>query len=224
MTLLTLKQLFYRKDGPGPAIKTLLASFNDPVRVTDLDGQLLFSSYAGGVISDEACYPIPYQGNPVGWLFCNRHSQIKAPITLMISTFFDQEMTKKALAGEVLDRYRELTLLYRLSESLISAPDVRAVANTALSEACPLIDATAGIVIFEQPNHEGFETVAACGGPLTWMDGSLYQDGIFGRVLQSGAGELTNNVDGGLFSRKQPAGRYPSCARRSKRTGQPPGQ
>jgi serine phosphatase RsbU (regulator of sigma subunit) len=201
MAQLTLNKLLTKRDGPGPAINRLLSSLDEPLLVIDSGGKLIFNSAVGNELDGEARRPVLYQGAPVGWVVARKASSLKEHIPALLSAAYAQEMEKRSLANEVLDKYRELNLLYRLSDRLITSPQPQAIAAMALSEACPLIDITAGMVVLKQPGREELETIASCGRKLTLKKGALAPGGIIDRVLRTGNGELANDVNAGEYFR-----------------------
>jgi GAF domain-containing protein len=106
----------------------------------------------------------------------------------------------------MLERYRELNLLYNLSEKLAASLELAAVAQMALDEASRLIKASGGCVALLdegfQPHHgdtEGTEinqlvTIAAFGQGFQPQQKIRLGAGIIGGVALSGKAELVNDV------------------------------
>lgn len=111
--------------------------------VEDPDGALLCGAVPG---PDARRTAVQYDGQVLGWVYEDGAvgaDQAKALANLLSALLLHEE-EKRALAGEMLDKYRELNLLYTLSERLLVEPDPAAIARLALGEAGRLIDVTAG--------------------------------------------------------------------------------
>ena len=96
----------------------------------------------------------------VGYVVGRPHSHWAERLASMLVFQLEQDDEKRALAAEVLDKYRELHLLYRLSEKLVSSPHPEAIARIALNEANPLIQAQAGMVLLADQNEDGIVLLA----------------------------------------------------------------
>ena len=200
MAALTLKKLLARGSGGGQALNEFLCSLDAPIRLVSTDGEVLFDSGVTSAGDDNEGQLIQYQDQPLGWLYCAREMPLSHAIAGLISAFYNQEAVKRSLANEVLDRYRELNLLFRLSEKLLTtAPSAEAIAALSLDEACPMVPGTSGLVLSLQPDLKSFAVLAACGQTLSLRADCLYGEGIVRRVLETGNGEIANLVEGGEY-------------------------
>jgi len=112
----------------------------------------------------------------------------------LISTMLGSEMEKRALVAETLSKYREINLLYDLTEKLATSLDLRDVANLAVGEALRMVRAdSASMMIFD--DDTGYlQVVAEIGGgsePKEWVEVGR---GISGTVITSGRAEIVNDV------------------------------
>lgn len=198
MAQLNLQKLLMKKDSPGAALSKLLARMDEPFEITGPEGELLFSSGNGNKLGEKTRLPILYGGTPVGWITARKDSQLNNLVAPLMSALYAHEMEKRALAAEVLDKYREINLLYRISDRLITSPEPQSIAAMALNEACPLLQVTSGVVVLKQPGGN-VEVIASCGQPSTLKKGALAPGGIIDRVLRSGNGEMDNGVKSAPF-------------------------
>jgi serine phosphatase RsbU (regulator of sigma subunit) len=106
----------------------------------------------------------------------------------------NQEIEKRALAGEVLDKYRELHLLYRLSERLIASPKPEVIGQVALSEVCSASQSSRGLVALAQPGEGTFEVIARCGCSYNLKPEAYQSDRLIGKVILSGNAEISNHL------------------------------
>ncbi len=196
MSQVKLKRLFSKKKAATALIIELMAAIGSPVSIEDEKGKRLLGlpprlgGDRGGAAGGEK-HPITHEGQMLGWVVGRNSALIAALVRHLVS----KEADKKALAVEVLDRYRELNLLYNLSEKLATCLDLQAVAQTAIDEAKRLIQATGGALLLRNEHNDKtnlLEMSAAFGShaPTSLKLG----EGIVGKVAQRGKAEIVNDV------------------------------
>jgi len=189
MAPLTLNRVL-RKEA-RQVVEQLLASFDEPVGVLDGQGRLLLglSPPTGSPGVEKS--PIRYQGEVVGWV-AGSASPARAAALALVEFLYAQEAEKRALAAEVLDKYRELHLLYRLSEKLVASPEPASIGQMALNEVCSLVQVLCGYVVLLPEDGGEPEVIAACGSPWTRKPGPLAQVRLLAQVAQTGVALLSN--------------------------------
>jgi serine phosphatase RsbU (regulator of sigma subunit) len=199
MSTITLKKLFGKKTGLSAMLAGMLAMLDEPVGILDTDGRLLLGSDPGE--RWQACQPAPVllERQVVGWVASNEPSLWQSNIAYLLGYLCSQEAEKKALTAEVLDKYRELNLLYRLSDRLVTSPQAQTIANMALDEACPLIQVNGGIVVLKREKKGGIEIIASCGYQWELKTDALVSKGVISHVLQTGIAELANQIDPQIY-------------------------
>ncbi|HSL75750.1 MAG TPA: GAF domain-containing protein [Candidatus Limnocylindrales bacterium] len=170
-----LRRLILRHRHVGPMLSVLLAGTDARVTITDMDGEVVLDRQGGTGVGAVEQHPVTVEGRTVGWVHGPRPA---ASIAAVLSYAASREADKRALAAEALDRYRELSLIYDLSESIGASLDVDEVVDVALHEASRL--PTGGV---------GF--VALRDGP----DAHRLDGGILGSILEGDA-EIVNDVAG----------------------------
>jgi serine phosphatase RsbU (regulator of sigma subunit) len=130
----------------------------------------------------------------IGWVVGGDGSVQRTNILVLLDFLIRNEAEKKSLANEVLDRYRELHLLYRLSEKLSSSLEPEVIAKTALNEVCPLIQAAGGLIILDRARGGGRKVIATCGKIYTIRLDLPHAENIIERVSQTGVAEIANDV------------------------------
>lgn len=191
MAVVNLKKLL-GKEGPR-RLSALLAPAAEPIAVLDLDGNLVWGKHPekyreGNQIA------ISVSGQIVGWVAGRAGSAWPASAAALVEYMLARETEKRDLAGEVLDKYRELHMLYRLSEKLSASLQPEAIARMALSEVCPLIQASGGLVVLRTDEMDDFQTFATCGQAYTLRSDIQGQPNLVCRVLRSGQAELANHL------------------------------
>ncbi len=205
MASVKLSKLLKKAESSGIGLGVLVNSLRQPVGILDKDGSLLIGK--DGNPEDER-RPILLEDQVAGWVVGSPGSPWVKNLATWLEFLLAQEAENKALAEEVLDKYRELNLLYRLSEKLVSSPQAEAIAQVALQEACPLIRAEAGLFVLQTAGQAELRTIARCGGVLA-DDITLAPDSIVTRVLASGNGEIANEQPAGMLFQDGGEGNLP---------------
>jgi two-component system NtrC family sensor kinase len=141
-----LRRLILRHRHVGPMLSVLLAGTDARVTISDLEGTAILDRQGGAATGNSPVerHPITVEGRAVGWVEGPRPS---ASIAAVLSYAASRETDKRALAAEALDRYRELSLIYDLSESIGTSLDVAEVASVAAQEASRLPSGGEGFVV-----------------------------------------------------------------------------
>jgi phosphoserine phosphatase RsbU/P len=172
---------------PGPlaqVISDLLLKSGSSISIQDTAGKLLMGHPTPTPAAER--FPILFEREPIGWVL--GESENAAWVARLLGYAADQEGQKKSLAAELIERYRELNLLYHLSEHLSSSPTLERIAEAALQEAIRMIPVSAGMILLKQDADHAFRTVATWGQEIQNQDtGALVE-----RVFSSGKAELTN--------------------------------
>lgn len=169
-----------KKKGPFAAILGTLIPQDGAVCILDPDAGLLWGlpPHQG-----DHHFPIVLGEQTIGWV--SGGSQ-PGPLADLLSYAAAQEEEKKSLAAEVLDRYRELNLLYHLSEALGASPYPEAIARAALAEAIRIISAESGQILLKVEGQASLQAIADWGIPFQLVPGCLLVE----RVMDSMKAEL----------------------------------
>ncbi len=172
-----LRRLIVRHRHVAPMLSVLLAGTDARVTITDSEGGVVLDRQVGGAPADAPVerHPITVEGRTVGWVEGPRPS---GAVAAVLSYACARETDKRALAREALDRYRELSLIYDLSETIGATLEVDAVAAVAVEEAGRLPGGGEGFLVLRD-------------GP----DRDRLDGGILGAVL-AGDAEIVNDVAG----------------------------
>jgi len=170
-----LRRVIVRHRHVAPMLSVLLAATDARVTITDLDGTAILDRTAGTAPADAPSerHPITVEGRTMGWVEGPRPA---GAVAAVLSYACARESDKRALAREALDRYRELSLIYDLSETIGATLEVDAVAAVAVSEAGRLPSGGDGFIVLRD-------------GP----DRDRLDGGILGAVLEGDA-EIVNDV------------------------------
>lgn len=188
MTKFKLKRLLSKRKKAAVILNDLAEMNNLTLAIEDVGGNVLL-----GAASDDTLtkYPITCEGTLLGWVIGQEQA---TPLANLIGHLAEKEAEKETLADGTLEHYRELNLLYNLSEKLAASLEVAAVAQTALNEASRLITATGGYVMLLDEAQEFIHIVATI-GQVVQSPGQLKPgQGMIGQIAQTGKGEIVNDI------------------------------
>jgi len=184
MARIKLKKLFADKNGAARALSNWLGATNARVAIQDVSGEWLTDSALDGL----KC-AIELGGETLGWVVGADAERVAALMTAIAAN----EAEKIALADEVLDKYREINLLYNLTEKLAATIELTQVASIALTESSRLIRAAAGEIILRDELGARLRVAAFGAFP---SNASEPGERIATRVLETGKSEIVNAETG----------------------------
>ncbi len=191
MANLTLRRLLRKGKPQFSVIEEVALALSPHLSIFDEGGDLLFGKHGKqghsiqtGIVIDERLF---------GFV-CGPEVESRA-LAKLLGQLIETEGEKRELTHEVLNNYRELNLLYDLSERLIAAPEPPSIANMALREAGRLMNVTAGWVLMQEDGHQIFP-IARRGKILPFRQSFNFADDfdLVGSVLASGEAEIRNDV------------------------------
>jgi len=182
----TLKKLYGKKEIRS-AIEGCVTAMDSPIALLDAGGVLI----VGDLDAIFSKYPVVVNGELIGWV-CG--GEKVSAIASMISCLATQEVEKKALAREVLGKYRELTLLYNISEKIIGSLDIKEVATIVLEEAQRCIKASSGAVMLWEEGSDRLESIAAFGPAGDCFSDLGATEILVNRAVETGRGEIVNDI------------------------------
>lgn len=199
MARVTPNKLLNKRGKIGKALRELLEGIDPPLFVISNDDKVLFGEPIEGI---KEVHPVSFQEKPVAWV---SGQIISREVADLLSVLLELENEKKDLATEVLERYRELNLLYNFSGILTASPDPEAIAQVTLDQASRLIRATAGAIVIrrgeikDEDLKESLNTIAYCGSPLCLNKDLLEPSGFIFEVLVSGKAGMQDDANGGDY-------------------------
>ena len=149
----------------------------------------------GQLNPDQPLHPIQLDPeHHLGWV----SGQTSAALLAELLSFAAQsEIQSKALAQETLSKYKELTLLYDLSEKIAACVEVSQLTQLALTETLGLLPSHKGLhtgILLTDPSTQGLLIHQAAGD--LFIQGNYLEsiDGITASVINSGNAEIVNQV------------------------------
>lgn len=189
MARVSLKRLIGKNKEASSIVDNLIDAFGAPIGIKDAQGKLLL-----GTDNDEptAKTPVTFEGETLGWVI--GEAQQTASVASLLGYLASKEVEKKTLASEVLDRYREINLLYNISEKLTATLQLDSVVKLALEEATRLISGTSGAIMLMDAPTGMLKTVSVLGRQEDFPENIKPGQGIIGDVAKTGKAEIVNDV------------------------------
>ncbi|MGK7923879.1 MAG: adenylate/guanylate cyclase domain-containing protein [Spirulina sp.] len=185
MSKLCLKRLLAKKE-TQQLIQQTIAAIASEIAILDLQGNFLIGDDRPELILAEK-YPIQIDDLLLGWV---KGDEKAATIANLLGYLSKREQEKRELVRETLERYKELNLLYSISDKITSQLKLEEVAQLVLDEAQRLISATTGWVLLLE--EEKFRKIAAFGEEADNCD---LEREIINLLLDTGKGEIFNGID-----------------------------
>lgn len=185
-----LKRILANQSEGASILDDAICMTNKPVAIWDLESNLLLGAASSDPNEIPEKYSILCDGEVVGWASGGEQAQLVAGLLTYLAA---REAEKEELLEEILDLYRQVNLLFNLSEKLAASLELKAVAKMALDEACRLIEATGGAVVLL--DEEGAPLpIATIGQPIPSQADLGPHGGIIGTVLATARAEIINDV------------------------------
>lgn len=176
-----------RKPVIAEHLAAVLARLGPGHVVTDPDGRVVAGDPSGVVGEHRA---VSVDDRPVARVYGPDSGELARLLHLLAA----QDDEAGALARESLDRYKEVTMLYSLSEKIIGATDPGGIAQVLCDEAVRFLGCDSVAVLLLNPETNRLETVAGRGDPFHDRAAREIEDDIVASVLRSGVGEIVNDV------------------------------
>ncbi len=164
------------------AVEDAAALLGAPMRMEDANGKVLLGD--AGATGER--FPIGGLGAIVGPPGAERLARI-------VSHLVEREEEKLALADETLGRYKELTLLYDISDKLSRVLDVDEVCDMVVNEAARFLNASSASILLVDHRREVLEPIASTDERARTYSIAA-TSGVEGRVLRTGRAEFVEDV------------------------------
>ncbi len=196
MSVANLKKLVFRKE--LSLIKDLITTIDPQVVVQMADGSILYgtkeldeSVHQNDSHLLEKGHPIYVEDQILGWV----HGGEKASaIAGLLSHLASREMEKRTLAQELLGKYKEISLLFNLSEKIVDSFDIQEVSLLTLDEACRMLRSGNGAVFLSEDNSNHLQCISTFGTGTALQESIQLGEGILGNIIHIGRGEIINDV------------------------------
>lgn len=187
MAQVRLKRLLSQKI-QGTAILDEIKSFTGGITIQDANQKFLLGD---SDTANKVRYPILFDEQSIGWVIGDKQAELVATLLTYLA---HKEAESGDLADELLVLYREINLLFHLSEKLNTSLEIDVVMEVAITEASQLINCTSGGVILRDSDTDIFTIRYAFGEDIESDTIYLPNQGIIGDLILKTDGEIINDV------------------------------
>ena len=187
MAQINLKKVLNKKDIQG-VIKNIANAIGTSICVEDIQGKKLL-----GTLADDSAnkYPVELAGEVIGWVSGEEKA---AAVADMIGYIMKQELEKKGIANELLDKHKEIERLHDIYTQITACVELKDLAELVIEEAGKLIESTGGLLMLLNTNTNQLEPLAQFGSACYFEESLMLGKGIIGRIIEKGRGEVVNDV------------------------------
>ncbi|MBW4515051.1 MAG: GAF domain-containing protein [Timaviella obliquedivisa GSE-PSE-MK23-08B] len=182
----SLKKLVFKKE--LSLIKEIVNAVDSQITIQDSDGQFLLGK---PIASYSHQFPIQLAGQLLGWVNGDERA---AAIASLLENLAHREIEKRTLAQELLSKYKEISLLFNISEKIIDSLDVQEIASLVLDEAKGLLKSESGVLLLIGEGTCRLDGIASFGEDLCFKENIALGEGLLGHIIQTGRGEIINDI------------------------------
>jgi len=185
MSNLLLKKLLQRPD-VSPMLEQLAVALATPVMITNEQGQVLWQQGSG---TGEREWPLAIKGQLYGWLQGNANAQA---IATTLTCLLQQEIEKRGLAQEILQKYEEVNFLSDFAIQVSQCIGLEEMTTVIQRETQNLLKVEKVLVLLYEPSQCGLVSPMAQTSVTEAHLQTLFP--LVHRVLSSGHPEIVNNI------------------------------
>jgi two-component system, NtrC family, sensor kinase len=186
MTPASLKKLVFRKE--LSLVREIVNAIDPGISIQGADGHVLLGD---AIVQHPQRFPIHLEGQLLGWV---NGDQRASAIATLVANLAYRELEKRTLAQELLSKYKEVSLLFNISEKIIDSLDIQEIATLILDEAKNLLKSESGALVLVRDGTQILESVASFGDCPTFSRNIRLGEGILGSIVQAGRGEIINDI------------------------------
>ncbi len=187
MSLMRLKKLMKRE--VIALVQELIHASQPPISVLDEEERVIVGAEPPDV--SLAKFPIVLEEETLGWVV---GAEQASAIAALLSHLAEREYEKRTLSTETLERYKEINLLYTISQKMAACLKPVDVAQLVIQEARKLITASSASVMLLTPETNTLDVLAAVGSAAETRLSLRPGEGIAGNVLINGKGVIVNDA------------------------------
>jgi hypothetical protein len=189
MIQINLKKIVTKKEVLA-VLDRLAEEMGTTIHIEDVTGKRLVGAESEN-LTNKYKYPIELSDKVIGWVL---GEEKVAVVANLVSYFVKQEFEKKELANELLDKYREITLLHNISTQITASLDLKEVAQLVIEGVGKLLGSTGGSILLLNQKTNQLEPLSTFGQAFPPEEPLKLGEGIIGSIAQTGKGEIVNDV------------------------------
>ncbi len=187
MISINFQKLLTQNDISHP-IENIFATVETPLYLVSTDGKVLFGTPTEGLTEK---YPVELSGVTYAWIVGDSKA---LPISQLISFLVKQEVEKKSLAKELLERYEEIDLFEELSTQITNSLDINQIAQLVLDKISTIIECDIGVFLLLDSQTNQLTPISDFGKFGCFNSITTLGKGILGEIIKRGKGEIVNNL------------------------------
>jgi len=188
MSRLRLKRLLKKGSKAYGVLQALEEISGERVCVVDEKDKILYGS---GITAESRSSGVSVEDRIIAYVHATRDS---AHVASVLSELFSLETEKKELASEVLERYRELNLLYDLADQLSECQNVETISKLILKEAQKLAPCSGGALYLGGGVNAELVLSSSFGIPLKDVVETRMMHKLYASVFESGKGQMVDDL------------------------------
>ncbi|NET58764.1 MAG: GAF domain-containing protein [Symploca sp. SIO2E6] len=186
MTTISLKRLIAKK-AVWQMLQEVITALDTPISIQDVTGKWLVGEE---IAHPDQQYPVQLNDEVIGWVIGTPKA---ASVASLLSYLSHQELGKKELAKETLEKYQEINLLYKVSEKISANLKLDEIAKLIIGEAHKILEANSCSVMILDDQTKELSIISYLKTKAPKLTLKLGQ-GIAGAVALSGKAEIINDV------------------------------
>jgi two-component system, NtrC family, sensor kinase len=183
----SLERLLFRKE--RRLIEAMAIAIDPSIAIQDCQGMYLLGTASSQ--PSRSSLPIQVGEQILGWVQGEQGSQIMADYLVALA---QRELEKRALAQELMGKYREIALLFNFSEKTVDFLDVRSMARFALQEVVQILASHHGAIWLRHEGSQTLEILDTFGEDGCFGKSVLVGQGILGKIVAKASGEIVDDV------------------------------
>jgi adenylate cyclase len=183
---ISLKRLIQKR--AGSILSEIIKATDASISIQDRDYRVLIGDDHQGLLGG---YPVEVSGEVIGWVSGGDKA---ASVAALLTYLSDRELEKKTLGLEALEKYKEINLLYNISEKIATSLDLEEVGRLIIEEAKRSITATGASIMLLDEETERLEIISSFGKQYSEKTDLRTGYGIAGNVIIHGNAEIVNDV------------------------------
>ncbi|NJO27211.1 MAG: hypothetical protein HC874_06430 [Richelia sp. SL_2_1] len=169
-------------------IKNILASEKTPLYIMNSDGKVIHGEYQKELIEK---YPVELSDKIFAWVVGDCRALV---VSQLLSFLIKQELEKKMLAKELLERYEEIDLFDELSTQITNSLNLNQIAQLVLERISTIIECNIGVFLLLEPQSDQLQPLFKFGDISCFQFPRKLGEGMIGEIIKRGKGEIINNL------------------------------
>ena len=179
-----LRYILQKDPATVSLIEQLSKKLNVEFRVIDANAKVLWGANTDFSIRHD----LKENGEIFGTFLTN--SAEAEQILAIINVLVQKELEKKKIGNEVLGLYREINMIYDLSEMISEKIDAKSIAQVALREASQIIDSTHGLILMYEADENKVVEMSTFGENPHQVENIKSQNKVLKEIILRGISSI----------------------------------